>query len=199
MIDIVFPEKNEQEFFEMAKKLGYTGLVLVYNSPAAAKSAPKAPAGLHVKSAVLSDARKAYQLRSQGTLTFVQCSDQDRAVLERGSADVLFGAEGTQPKDYMHQRGSGLNHVMCELARKNKVAIGFSFAKVLEAVGSQRAQLLGRISQNIILCRKYKVKAVIGSFAKDPWKMRSPHDLASFFTVLGMHPSESKKALSDIN
>jgi RNase P/RNase MRP subunit p30 len=195
MMDIVFPEKNEQEFFEMAKKLGYSGLVLVYTSPAAAKSAPKAPAGFNVRTAVLAEPKKAFQLRSQGILTFVQCSDQDRAILERGSADVLFGAESTQPKDYMHQRGSGLNHVMCALAKKNRVAIGFSFAKILESSGSQRAQILGRMMQNIMLCRKYKVKTVIGSFAKDPWKMRSPHDLASFFTVLGMHPAEAKIAL----
>jgi RNase P/RNase MRP subunit p30 len=193
MIDIVFPEKNEQEFFEMAKKLGYKGLVLVYPSPAAAKSAPKAPAGLSVRAAVLAEPKKAFQLRSQGILTFVQCSDQDRAVLERGSADVLFGAESTMPKDYMHQRGSGLNHVMCELAKKNKVAIGFSFAGILAS--SQRSQLLGRISQNIMLCRKYKVSTVIASFAKDPWKMRSPHDLQAFFTVLGMNQKDSMQSL----
>lgn len=195
MIDIVFPEKNEHEFFEMAKRLGYKGLVMVYHSPAEAKNAPKAPAGLSVKTAVLADARKAFNLRSQGVLAFVQCSEQDRTVLERGSADVLFGAESTQPKDYAHQRGSGLNHVMCLLASKNKVAIGFSFAKILESTGSQRAQLLGRMMQNIVLCRKYRVKTVIGSFAKDPWKMRSPHDLMSFFTVLGMNQKDSKQSL----
>jgi RNase P/RNase MRP subunit p30 len=193
MIDIVFPEKNEQEFFEMAKKLGYTGLVLVYPSLAAAKNAPKAPAGLSVRTAVLAEPAKAFQLRSQGILTFVRCSEQDRAVLERGSADALFGAESTMPKDYMHQRGSGLNHVMCELAKKNKVAIGFSFSDILSSI--QRSQLLGRISQNIVLCRKYKVRTVIASFAKDPWKMRSPHDIQAFFTVLGMNQKESKQSL----
>jgi ribonuclease P/MRP protein subunit RPP1 len=198
MIDIVFPEKNEQEFFEMAKKLGYSGLVLVYPSVAAAKSAPKAPAGLQVKTAVLAEPKKAFDLRSKGILTFVQCSEMDRQVLERGSADVLFNAESTQPKDYMHQRGSGLNHVMCGLAQKKNVAVGFSFSAVLDAKASQRSRLIGRIAQNIVLCRKYNVKTVIASFAKDPWKMRSPHDLASFFTVIGMHPAESKKALSGI-
>ena len=196
MFDIVFPQKNEEEFFAMAKRLGYSGLVLVYPSKQSADAAPKSPAGLHVKTAVLAEPKKAYQLREQGILTFVQCSDQDRPILERGAADVLFGAESTQPKDYAHQRGSGLNHIMCELAQKNKVAIGFSFASVLGVFGSKRAQLLGRMMQNIRLCRKYKAKMLIGSFAADPWKMRSPHDLQSFFTVLGMHPADTKKAMN---
>lgn len=195
MYDIVFPNKNEHEFFEMAQRLGYTGLVLAYPSKQSADDSSKPPAGLRVKTAVLAEPRKAYQLREQGILTLVQCSDQDRPVLERGSADVLFGAESTQPKDYAHQRGSGLNHIMCELAHKNKVAIGFSFADVLACFGSKRAQVLGRMMQNIRLCRKYKTAMVIGSFAHDPWKMRSPHDLQAFFIVLGMHPAEAKNAM----
>ncbi len=196
MIDIVFPEKNEQEFFSTAQKLGYAGLVLVYPSVEVAKKAPIAPAGLKVRTAVLSEPKKAKQLRIKGVTVFVKCSDQDRVVLEQGSADVLFSAESTQPKDYIHQRGSGLNHVLCSLARKNKVAIGFSFADILASRGSQRAQLIGRMMQNIMLCRKYKVRMLIGSFAKDPWKMRSPHDLASFFVMLGMHHAEAASAFS---
>ena len=39
--------------------------------------------------------------------------------------------------------------------------------------------------QNIDLCRKYKVKMLIASFAKDPSGMKSPHDLISLFKVLG--------------
>jgi len=190
----VFPDRNEHEFFAMAQKLGTKTLVLVYPSAELAAHPPAAPKGLHIRTAVLAEPRKARQLRQGGMLAFVKCSDSDRAVLEQGAADVLFGAEGTQPKDYAHQRGSGLNHVMCALAHKNKVAIGFSFESILSASGAQRAQLLGRMMQNIMLCRKYKVQMVIASFATDPWKMRSLHDLQSFFTELGMHPAEAKKA-----
>ncbi|MEM2915888.1 MAG: RNase P subunit p30 family protein [Candidatus Woesearchaeota archaeon] len=196
MIDIVFPEKNEKEFFAVAQKIGYTGLVLVYPSVDAARNAPKPPTGLKVRTALLADPKRAHHLRSKGFMVFVKCSDQDRVVLERGSADVIFSAESTQPKDYTHQRGSGLNHVLCDLAKKNKVAIGFSFSDILASRDSQRVQLIGRMMQNIMLCRKYKVRMVIGSFAKDPWKMRSPHDLKSFFIVLGMHPEEAASALS---
>lgn len=196
MFDIVFPDRNEQEFFAMAKRLGYRGLICVYPSEAAATHAPQPPAGLSVRAAVLAEPKRARQFRKRGMLTLVRCSDQDRMVLEQGAADVLFGAEGTQPKDYAHQRGSGLNHVLCQLAHKNRVAIGFCLADILASSGSQRARLLGRMMQNIALCRKYKVRMVIGSFAADPWKMRSPHDLQAFFAVLGMHPAEAKDAMA---
>lgn len=192
MFDIVFPNKNENEFVAIAQKLGYKGLVFVYpNKIEELKSHVK----FNVHFGVLADPHKAYQFREKGILTFVQCSDKDRMVLERGSADVLFGAESTQPKDYAHQRGSGLNQVMCTLAQKNEIVIGFSLASILSAQGSQRAQLIGRIMQNIRLCRKYKVRVIIGSFARDPWQMRSPHDTQSFFVELGMHPAEVKNAM----
>jgi hypothetical protein len=196
MQDIVFPHNNEAEFFAMAERLGTKKLVLVYPSKELAGRSPAAPKGLAVKTAVIADPPKARQPRQQGILTFVQCSDADRAVLEQGAADVLFSAEKTQVKDYMHQRGSGLNHVLCALAKKNNVAIGFSFADVLSSTGSERARLLGRMMQNIVLCRKCKTSMVIASFAKDPWQMRSLHDVQAFFRELGMHPAEAQKAVS---
>ncbi len=195
MMDIVFPERNEQDFFEMAKKLGYKELLLVYPS---VQPVPKPPAGLKIKIAVLAEPGKARNLRDKGFFVVVKSSDKDRMILEQGAATVLFGAESTQSKDYMHQRGSGLNHVMCELAKKKNVAIGFGFANILESSGGQRAILLGRIMQNIMLCRKYKVRMIIASFARSPWQMRSPHDLQSFFVTLGMHAEEVKKGLSGI-
>jgi hypothetical protein len=195
MRDIVFPHNNEEEFYAMAQALGVKELVCVYASKEAAARAPQPPSGLKVKHAFLAEPRKARDLRKQGLMVFVRCSDQDRAVLEQGAADVLFGTESSQPKDYIHQRGSGFNQVFAGLARKNNVAIGFSLSEILSATGSVRARFMGRMMQNIVVCRKYRVKMVAGSFASDPWKMRSPHDLQSFFVELGMHPSEAAGAL----
>lgn len=195
MFDIVFPNGNEHEFFGMAQKLGYKGLICVYPSIHAAESIPQYPKNLDVRTAVLAEPKRAFQIKVSGIRTFVHCSDQDRSVLDRGAAHVLYNAEGVQQKDYMHQRGSGLNQVMCALAKKNNIAIGFSFSSILATIGSKRAQLIGRMMQNIMLCRKYQVKTLIGSFATDPWMMRSPHDLQALFAVLGMHPSEAKKSL----
>jgi RNase P/RNase MRP subunit p30 len=195
MIDVVFPQQNEQEFFATAKRLGYDGLILVYPSEQSAERMPLPPKGLKASSAVLAGQQTAFQLRKKGLTIFVQASENDKKILERGFASVLFGSELVQAKEYAHQRGSGLNQVLCSLANKNKATIGFGLSNILSAGINQRAQLLGRIMQNIRLCKKYKVKTIIGSFAKSQWQMRSPHDLQAFFTMLGMHPADAKQSL----
>ena len=98
--------------------------------------------------------------------------------------DILLDPHLGDRRDKIYQRNSGLNQVLCELARENNVGIGFSFISVLNS--RKRWELLGRIIQNIMLCRKYKVRMVIGSFAKNIDEQRNEKDLQSFFKVLGM-------------
>tara|TARA_Y100000310_G_scaffold333369_1_gene410775 strand:+ start:71 stop:595 length:525 start_codon:yes stop_codon:yes gene_type:complete len=103
--------------------------------------------------------------------------------------DILLDPHLFRRKDYMHQRDSGLNQVLCNLARENKIAIGFSFSSILNA--KDRAKIIGRMIQNIKLCRKYRVKMVIGSFAKSEKDTRNLKDIQSFFKVLGMTGKEA--------
>lgn len=113
----------------------------------------------------------------------------NRKAVESKSVDILLHPEENTKKDFMHSRNSGLNQVLCKLASKNNVAIGFSFNNILNSSGMKRATILGRMMQNIILCRKYKVKMIIiNHIAND--SERSNGDLRSFGICLGMHPSE---------
>ena len=112
----------------------------------------------------------------------------NRLALSSRYVDILLDPHVGQRKDFMHQRNSGLNHVLCALAKENNVAIGFSFSSILRA--TQREKVLGRIMQNILLCRKYKISMVIGSFAKNSWELRNEKDLQAFFQVLGMTGKE---------
>ena len=123
-------------------------------------------------------------------IVIVQGGDDilNRAVVSSRSVDILLDPHLGSRKDFMHQRNSGLNHVLCALAKENNVAIGFSFSSILHA--EKRAVLLGRIMQNILLCRKYKIPMVIGSFAKEEWDVRNEKDLQAFFQVLGMTGKE---------
>jgi len=61
---------------------------------------------------------------------------------------------------------------MAKTCAKNGVAIGFSMYSILSAGPQKRAIVMGRIMQNIKLCRKFKVKMKIASFAKSPGGMR---------------------------
>lgn len=178
MKDIVFPNKNEQEFEEMAKKLGIE-LIFVYKDNKNAKALLVEP----------KDVRKTHDKKIMAICT------ANREAIER-EADIVFGFELLEEREHTHYRQSGLNQVLCQLATDKKVKIGFSFSSILESYGQKRAKLLGRMKQNITFCQKYKTPMKIASFATNPYEMRAPAELIAFFTQLGMRPEDAKKALS---
>ena len=120
--------------------------------------------------------------------------EKNRKTVENKQVDILVAPERVGRKDRLNQRDSGLNDVLCKLAKENDVAIGFSFSDLLNS--KYRAVVLGRMMQNVRLCRKYKVRMVLASFAHDPWDMRSAYDLLAFGQVLGMTPKEATIALN---
>jgi len=119
-------------------------------------------------------------------LVVVQGGDEkvNRLAVENRKVDVLLSPEKNNKKDFMFFRNSGLNQVLCKLAFKNNIAIGFSFSDVLNARGKERSKILGRMAQNVKLCRKYKVKMVFSSFAKNKYELRNDPILASFARIL---------------
>ena len=123
-------------------------------------------------------------------LVIIQAKDDklNRQALSK-HVDILLDPHVFRRKDYMHQRNSGLNQVLCNLAKQNDVAIGFSFSSVLNS--KERTKLIGRMIQNIKLCRKYKVRMVVASFAKSDKDTRNLKDIQSFFKVLGMTAKET--------
>ena len=116
--------------------------------------------------------------------------------LKNKNIDILFSPEKNSRMDKMHSRESGMNHVLCKLARDNKIAIGINFGDILKVDGEKRAVLIGRIMQNIRLCRKYKVKMVIGSFARNEYEMRAAKELFALCRAFGMSGLQAKEALN---
>ena len=168
MIDIVFPNKNEEEFTEMAKKLGIE-IIFAYKDNKNAKALLVEP----------KDVRRTHDKKIMAICT------ASREAIERG-ADIVFGFELLEEKEHTHYRKSGLNQVLCKLAADKKVKIGFSFSSILESYGQKRAMILGRMKQNIAFCQKYKTPIKIASFATNPWQMRTESELKAFFRQLGM-------------
>lgn len=190
-MDIVIPNKNEKEFLAMAERLGYTRLIFLYPSQ---KDIPSLSSQtMNIQFGILT------QKGGKGTyVTLVKSAENDQHILEHTPPNIMYGFETQEQRDFLHQRASGLNQVLCTLAHKNNVIITFSFNDVLKTFKHRRAQILGRIMQNIHLCRKYDVITAIASFATNPYEMRSPRDLQSFYQELGMHPMEAKKAMESL-
>ena len=108
---------------------------------------------------------------------------------------IITGLEKIERVDSLHQRRSGFNQVLAKIAKKNKIALVFNFNDIIDS--KKKSQIMGRISQNIKICRKYKVEMIIASFAKYKYQMRNPSDLMSLFILLGMTPKEAKDALNN--
>lgn len=209
-VDIVFPEDNEKKFIELALRLKYDGLCFVYEFKnkkyldVRVKKIEKLREETEL-SLFIGAITKPKQVNSAKTIADLvivsaqgQSSKENRYVLEKTKADLLYGLELQPKNDSMHHRNSGLNQVMCTLANKKKIMIGFSLAILLEKKDMLRTIFMGRATQNIKFCRKYKCDMVIASFAQNPFKMRAADDLESLGILLGMHPKEARDSLTNI-
>lgn len=188
MFDVVFPEGNENEFIRIAQVLGLEGLVFVYSSKADffSESAPIA-----IKNALYIKPEQIHRARSLGALAVCPAS---REAIERG-ADVVFGFELSSRDDKTHYRKSGLNQVLCRLASRKGVKIGFSFRSILDSPNQRRAVVLGRMAQNALLCEKFEAPIAFASFAKRPSGMRSSSDMASVMRLLGFSEKSIRQGL----
>ena len=195
--DIVYPDKNEKSFIQIAERLGYTALVFAYPF---SDTIPELPAAKKIKLLRAVDApfSQLNKAKKMADFVFYRQDKNTLEVFERGLADVVYGFGMHERYDPIHQRASELNQILCRLAAKNKISIGLSFRSFLSAPTKQQPSYLGRLAQNLLLCRKYKVPLVVGSFAQDPLEMRSPKDIISFFSLAGAHPNEVQQGMNDI-
>jgi hypothetical protein len=182
MIDIVFPDGNEKEFEKIADRLGLK-LCFVYEKT----SEKNTTAPNHEFTASTKPGKS--------DLAIHQSDGQDRGLIEANKTDLVYDLEQVR-KDKLHRRGSNLDKALADIiARKGKM-VAFSFSSILNAKPKDRAKVLGRMRHNYKLCKKAKCNVVIATFSRSPYGLRA--DLASFGIMLGMHPSEAKKALSSI-
>lgn len=195
MIDLVFPKNNEKKFIEIALKLGYKNICFLY--PYGTKIKELKKNDINVFSGFVAKPSEIQKAKNKSDITIVKSSEKDRYIFEKSKPDIVFDLEAKGKKDFIHHRNSGLNQILCNIAKKNKVIVAFSLKSLLDTKSMLRAQIIGRIKQNIMLCRKYKLKTVIASFATKPYEMRSSNDLISLGISLGMHPKEAKESLQN--
>src|SRR3989344_140343 len=114
-----------------------------------------------------------------------------RNIFENKRVDIVTGLENIEDKDDLHYKKSGLDHVLCNLANKHGISVGFSFDELLNA--KDKGKIIGRMMQNAMLCKKYKVNIVVGSFARDKYDLRLRNDLEAFGRVIGIDKLDNTK------
>ncbi len=196
--DIALPKNNEDEFIQVAKRLGIKKLYLLYDFEEHDKKNLNTidNKNLEIETGFIVNQKNINRALGHSKLLAAKSPDKDRYFIESKKIKLIYGFEEADRKDYLHQRASGLNHVLCELARKNNVAVGFSYSSLFNKNPEASALIMGRMMQNIALCQKYKVKTAIGSFSQNPFEMRAPHDVASLFATLRMGGKRIKESMS---
>lgn len=112
--------------------------------------------------------------------------DFNRIILENKKVNFLM-LNHKDKKDRLKQRDSGLNHVLCKIAKENN--IGFIIdMKELNAEKKERAKILARILQNIKLIKKFKNKLKIINY-------QDKYSISSFLLTLGLPTSMIKESL----
>ena len=177
-IDIVFPGNNEEEFLKVAEKLGIK-LCFVYLEKEYLQKKDTYEFTCMYNSPIKN--------------TFIISDNIKRENFENPTINLIFNLEKSPRSDFVHQRDSGFNHILAKICRDKNKIIGFNFNLILNSDKKERARILGRMMQNVKLCRKYKVKIYIGSFARDPHELRSFFELRSFGACIGMNPGEIKE------
>lgn len=138
-------------------------------------------------------------LESGADMILVAGGDEEinRAASECWEVDVLCHPERVSGKDPLDQKSSGIDDVMARFMAERGIAIEICLSELLSCYGVVRAQVMGRMRQNIKLARKYKTPIIITSGARDIYGMRAPQDLYSLGITLGMDAGMAKKAVSD--
>jgi len=142
----------------------------------------------------LNEARKIIDLFSKNNknkkiVVFAKGNEFNRKILENSKVDVLVFSEFLGEKGKLKQRGSGLNQVLCKLARDNEILIGVDISVMEKMSSKQLSEHISRIRQDVKLCNKYKVKMILVNVV-----CKNVHDLQSFCLSVGMSTSMAKYA-----
>ncbi len=143
-----------------------------------------------IEEKTMENARKAIDKafnKKQKIIVRARDADFNRKILENKKVNLLLSPE-LEGKDSLKERGSGLNEVLCKIAMKNKVKIAFDIEELQKKTGKDRAILLSRLIQNIMLCKKAGTKIeFLGEYDKK--------NLFSLLLTLGASTSQAKEAV----
>jgi len=117
-----------------------------------------------------------------------QSLEFNRKMLEYGKFQTLLDIHSTKGYDKPKQLDSGLNHIMARIATKNKVSIGIDLNKIRGLPPKEKAKTIGRIKQNIKICRKAKCAITLLNY-------KDKKDASEFLISLGASTPQVKEAL----
>ena len=149
--DVVMPDKNEEEFIDMAINLGYNEVVFLADDVNYRYKSSR----IRLKTAyLLKEPMEFHRAKKNFDLIFARA---ERKFFEQHS-DYIINAELSEKRDSFHYRNTSLNQVHAKLASQNSITIVFNFGMLSDSNSLSRIKYLGRMFQNAVLSKKYKLK-----------------------------------------
>lgn len=175
MFDVVMPNGNEEDFIDTALSLGYSQICFLVEDSRYVYTSKR----ITIKKALL--VKSVNQIsKSKKNFDFV-FANAERKFFE-SKVDYIINAELFDRKDSFHYKRTALNQVHAKLAKANNLSVVFSFNNILT---NRRIQTLGRMFQNMVLVKKYRLQSDAFSLSKDPMNMKSRNILDALLRVLG--------------
>jgi hypothetical protein len=170
MVDFFVPDGNEDELANTAINLGIKDFVMLYSIKDFNKVKFAYKKGILIEKKDLKMINKAKRMSDT---VVVMPQEKLRQVMEQNKSLYFYGMEFDARMDFMHHRNSGLNHILVRIAKQKKHKFIFSFADFISLHKSKKAIILGRLKQNIMLCRKQMVNITLANFSRDSFQIRN--------------------------
>ena len=167
------------------QNLGYEMVVFTFSSRLASKITPdyrkKLENTFDIPFLLALDCEKPKDTKKKGFDRYLQLGTRNKEFFP--GVTHVYGNEFEPEKDFVHQRRSGLNHILLAQEKKKGIAVLLDLSLVLEAGVKRQAQLLGRMQQNAKLCRKAGVACGVAVLAPVE-KIPQAADVAAFSRLL---------------
>ncbi len=113
----------------------------------------------------------------------------DQWVFKAGVA-ALVDLELDSRRDNLHHRSSGLDTTSAGLCARHGTLVAVNIANLR----ARDPVIIGRVMQNIALCRQHHAPMCVVSFAQHENELPHEQDVRSLLISLGMSPGEAKAA-----
>lgn len=179
--EVCVPNKNEEKFIEIAEKLGIKTLMFLYSGKEPNLEKIKEKTKIKLLTGKLDK-------KTPKTINFCEGT---RKNIEDKNCTHIYGLETIEPKEHYHYRKSGLNQVHAKLIKEKNKTLVFDIEKIIES--EEKPKLLGRMKQNLLFAKKYKLNILICSMATKPENLRTKKHYEALIRTLRFQ-EEAKKA-----
>ena len=190
--DIVIPNEHEQEYLDVARKLGIKSIIFLYEPKREIKKEELKELKEKNPDITINTANHIIKNTNKQGINFAKANIQ---TLENKHITHVYDLESVEEKDNHHYRRSGMNQAIAKKIKEQNKTIIIALEQII--TNKEPQKLIGRVQQNIELARKYKLQIAIASMAQKPENMRPEKEIQALIKTLG-YEEIAKRAINEM-